>query len=401
MTSERREVLVVGGGPAGAAAALRFARAGHDVLLLDAARFPRDKVCGESLSPGAWPALDALEATDVVRGLHGQPLHGMQVTSPGGVSFHGRYRGAERGGLAVRRRALDHALLRAARDAGAEVREGTRVVDLLRDAGGRVTGVAVAGDEQRPTNVTARLVIAADGRRGVVARRLGLLREHPRLRKFALRGYWDGMQGLGPWGELHVTRGAYCGVAPLGPTLANVAFVVDRRELRALDEDVGAFYLRSLRRWPRLRERLEAARQLEPPRVIGPLALQASAVWAPGVLLTGDAAGFFDPFTGEGITLALRGALWAFEVGTRALRTVDGPADLRAYAGLREAATRDKFRLNRLLYEALRHPAAADWLAARLARRPRAADRLVGIAGDFVPASDAWSLGLLAELLRA
>ncbi len=401
MTGERREVLVVGGGPAGAAAALRFARAGHDVLLLDAARFPRDKVCGESLSPGAWPALDALEATDVVRGLHGQPVHGMQVTSPGGVSFRGHYRGAERVGLAVRRRALDHALLQAARAAGAEVREGARVVDLLRDAHGRVTGVAVAGEAAPSTSVTARLVIAADGRRGVVARRLGLLREHPRLRKFALRGYWDGMQGLGPWGELHVTHGAYCGVAPLGPTLANVAFVVDRGELGSLGGDVGAFYEHSLRRWPRVHERLAGARQSEPPRVIGPLALQARAVWAPGVLLTGDAAGFFDPFTGEGITLALRGALWAFEVGARALRTADGPADLRAYAGLREAATRDKFRLNRLLYEALRHPAAADWLAARLAQRPRAADRLVGIAGDFVPVSDAWSLGLLAELLRA
>jgi geranylgeranyl reductase family protein len=397
---ERREVLVVGGGPAGSAAAILFARAGHDVLLVDAARFPRDKVCGESVSPGAWPALDALELADDVRALAPQPIHGMALTSPGGVSFRGEYRDAARPGFALRRLDFDDALLRAATRAGVEARQSTRAVELLCDAGS-VTGVVTEDEAGARTHVRARLVIAADGRRSLVARRLGLLREHPRLRKYAVRGHWDGMQGLGPWGELHVTRGAYCGVAPLGPRRGNVAFVVDRRDMAAAAGDVEGFYRRTLALWPRLVERLGGAILLEPPRAVGPLALEARSVWAPGAMLTGDAAGFFDPFTGEGITLALRSAQWAAEVGTRALRSPAGPLDLRAYAGLRHAATRDKFRLNRLLYEVLRRPAAADWLAAHLARRPRAADRLVGIVGDFVPTREAFGLGLVAELLRA
>lgn len=397
---ERREVLIVGGGPAGSAAAILFARAGHDVLLIDSARFPRDKVCGESVSPGAWAALDALGLSDDVRRLAPQAIHGMTLTAPGGTSFRGEYRDAARPGFAIRRRAFDDALLNAAARAGAEVRQGLRAVELLRD-GDAVAGVAAEDRAGLRTPLRARLVITADGRRSLIARRLGLLREHPRLRKYAVRGYWDGLQGLGPWGELHVTRGAYCGVAPLGPRRGNVAFVVDRRDMPAAAGDLESFYRRTLARWPRLVERLAGATLSEPPRALGPLALEAREVWAPGTLLVGDAAGFFDPFTGEGITLALRSALWAAEVGARALRTRTGPLDLRAYASLRRAATRDKFRLNRLLYEVLRRPAAADWLAARLANRQRLADRLVGIAGDFVPTPEAFGLGLLAELLRA
>lgn len=401
MKMEQREVLVIGGGPAGAAAARLFARAGRDVLLCDAARFPRDKVCGESISPGAWPALDALGLAETVRALRPHEVQGMQVSAPGGALFRGSYRGAERAGFALRRLTFDAALLHAAGEAGAEVRQATRAVDLLRADDGGITGALIEDAAGARTCVQARLTVAADGRRGIVARRLGLLREHPRLRKYAVRGHWEGVQGLGPYGELHVARDAYCGLAPLGPGRANLAFVVDRAELGAVAGDVPAFYLRRLRAWPAIVERLAAARLVEPPRAVGPLALEARAVWAPGVLLTGDAAGFFDPFTGEGITLALRGAQWAFECGARALRSASGPRDLSDYAARRAAATRDKFRLNRLLYEVLRRPAAADLLARHLARHPRAADRLVGIAGDFVPSREAWSLGLLAELLRA
>lgn len=397
---ERREVLVVGGGPAGSAAALLFARAGHDVLLVDAARFPREKVCGESVSPGAWPALDALGLADAVHARAPQAVHGMTLTSPGGVTFRGAYRDAARPGFTMRRLELDPLLLSGAARAGAEVRQALRAVDLRLDSD-RVTGVELEDAEGARRTVEARLVVAADGRRSRIARRLGLLHEHPRLRKYALRGYWDGMQALGAWGELHVTRGAYCGVAPLDARRANVAAVVDQSDVRAAAGDLDGFYHRTLARWPRLVERLRDARLVEPPRAIGPLALQARAVWAPGVLLTGDAAGFFDPFTGEGITLALRSAQWAFEAGRQALRTRHGPLDLRAYAEARDAATRGKFRLNRLLYEVLRRPAAADWLARRLAARPRLADHLVGLAGDFVPTRDAFGLALVTALLRA
>ena len=114
--------------------------------------------------------------------------------------------------------------------------------------------------------------------------------------------------------------------------------------------------------------------------------------------LVGDAAGFYDPFTGEGVTLALRGAEILAEVADGWLR---GAGDLDEYDRQRDAATRDKFRLNRLLQRVVAWPALANAVAARLSRRPDLADRLVGIAGDFVPARTALGAGFVCDLLTS
>jgi geranylgeranyl reductase family protein len=391
-----RDVLVVGGGPAGSAVATLLARRGHDVLLIDEARFPRDKVCGDSVSPGGWGVLEELGVAPAVRSERPHPLRGMALTAPDGTVFRGDYRGTAAPGLALRRATLDRLLLDAAGAAGAEVRQGTRAVDLIVESG-VVSGVVTAnGAGTAP--IRARLVVGADGRRSVVARRQGLLREHQTHRKFAVRGYWDGVQGLDERGEMHVGGGGYCGIAPLSATAANVTFVLDRRAMSAGGGDLQGFYLETLALWPRIRERLAGARLLAAPRAIGPLALEARRLSFPGGLLVGDAAGFYDPFTGEGVTLALRSAELAAEVAHPALQQrVVG--DLSAYDARREAATRDKFLFNRLVQRIVAWPALSNLLARRLARRPRLADRLVGVAGDFVPARDALRLGLVWELL--
>ncbi len=398
MSVERREVVVVGGGPAGAAVACFLRQRGHDVLLLDEAVFPRDKLCGEAVSPGAWRLIDAMGASARVGALAPPPLRGMRLVSPDGTAFRGEY-GGGRAGLAVRRVTLDAALLAAARDAGAEVREGTRVRDLARDTDG-VAGVELDGAGEDRV-VQARAVVGADGRRSVVARRLSLLREHPSMRRFAVRGHWEGTEGLEELGEMHVGGGGYCGVAPLSPTLANVTFVLDRREMAPAASDLEGFYRRTLRaRWPRLAERLGRARLVGPPRAIGPLALLCRASAAPGVVLVGDSAGFYDPFTGEGITLALRTAELAAEALHEALRGGHPRIPrLAAYERARHTATSHKFRFNRALQVAVSSPRAANSIARRLARRPDLADRLVAIAGDCVPAGSAFSPGFLWDVL--
>ncbi len=390
-------MIVAGGGPAGTAIAAFLRQAGHDVLLLDAARFPRDKICGEGVSPEAWRLLEAMGAARRVRALRPQPLRGMTLTAPDGTSFSGDYGPRREPGFAVRRCALDQALLDGARDAGVEVREGWRVTDLAFD-GGAVHGV-VAESGGEAVRLRARLVVGAEGRRSRVARRLGLLREHPTLRKFAVRGYWEDVEGLSDHGEMHGGAGGYCGIAPLSPSAANVTFVLDERDMAAAGGDLEGFYHRQLdARWPRIQSRLCRARLLGPARSIGPLALEARGVSAPGALVVGDAAGFYDPFTGEGITLALRSAEIAAEVADASLRR-DRLDDLRLYDTRRHEATRHKFLLNRLLQRVVSWPSLSNVVARRLRQRPDLADQLVGIAGDFVPARTALGPRFLYELL--
>jgi geranylgeranyl reductase family protein len=378
---EERDVVVVGGGPAGSTTALLLAQLGHDVLLLDEARFPRDKVCGEALSPGAWRVLEAIGAAAPLRRAGARPLGGMRLTAPDGTSFTGLYDGGRTTGFALERRVLDAALLDVARDAGVEVREGTRARDVIRN-GTAVVGVAVGRDDAESRNVRARVVIGADGRRSVVARRLGFLREAQRPRRFAVRGHWEGMQGLSDVGEMHVAAGAYCGIAPLPHGRANVTFVVDQAAMPAAAGRLAEFYERRLRDWPRVWERLAGASLMEPPRALGPLALESDRAWTPGALLVGDAAGFFDPFTGEGMAAALRGAERAASV---AHGFVAGATNLSIYGRLHDELVGRKFRFNRAVQWMTRHRRLANAAARLLALSPAAADRLVGIAGDCLP----------------
>lgn len=378
------------------ASALFLRRFGHDVLLLDRAHFPRDKVCGESVSPEAWRLLEALGVAGRVRSLAPQPVRGMTLTAPDGTRFTGHYpEGRE--GFAVRRERLDHVLLQAARDGGVEVREGVRVVDVLQRTG-RVAGVLCDGPGAE-TVLECRLVVGADGRDSAVARSLGL-RRIPSLRRFALRAHFEGVQGLSDQGEMHVIPGAYCGIAPLSATSANVALVMDPGPLREAGGDVTGFFLRTLGRWPEIAERVSRARLLAPPRAIGPLAVEARRWSVKGAALVGDSAGFYDPFTGEGITLAFRSAELFAPVAAAALRS--GPlGDLSRYDRERDLATRDKFLVNRLIQRLIGWPGLANAVAGRLSRRRDLADRLVGIAGDFAPARAALGPGFLWSLLTA
>jgi flavin-dependent dehydrogenase len=267
---------------------------------------------------------------------------------------------------------------------------------------GRVTGVRLSTEPgAAPQSLPARLVVAADGRRSRIARELGFLREAAWPRRFAVRGYWSGVEGVTGFGEMHVGGGGYCGLAPLGVTRANIAFVLDQQAMTPAGGDLETFYRQRLRRWPRLYERLRRARLEAPPSAIGPLALESSRAWAAGVLLVGDAAGFFDPFTGEGIAAALRGAEHAADVAHAHLRR---GSDLAEYGRRHEALVREKFRFNRIVQRLVAREGLANVAASVLRRLPSVANALVDTAGDCLreagPAPNAPSCRMASPELR-
>src|SRR6478735_2766008 len=190
------DVLIVGAGPAGSIAALVLARAGVRVRLIDRARFPRDKLCGDTVNPGSLAILDRLGISDPVR-RRAMAITGMDITGPAGARVSARYPAGVRG-ASLTRRELDMSLLEAAIAAGA---------------------VFDSGDDH---NLHARIVIAADGRHSRLAFGMGLAAYAPRPKRWAFGTYFTGVQGLTTHGEMHLRPDGYIGVAPLPGDVANV-----------------------------------------------------------------------------------------------------------------------------------------------------------------------------------
>jgi flavin-dependent dehydrogenase len=397
------DAIVVGAGPAGCTAAMLLAREGLRVVLSDKSAAPPPKVCGEYLSPGCLRILDRIGAVQLVRAAGARPLSGMVIHTAVGRSLRATYPSGTALGsprihaLAVRRDRLDPILLDLALHAGAEYAPGFQVSDLVRE-NERVVGVR-GRHEGRPAALRGRLVIGADGRNSVVARRLGAVNRHPWLDKVALVGYAAGVRRAEDAGEIFLGRDRYCILNPVAPDLTNIGLVVNRREFHrpadATDflREAGAFL-------PRLADRLARARLAWPVRCLGPLAHHATRVAAPGALLVGDAAGFLDPFTGEGIHAALRSAELAVHHALPALRAdAEAHPDVQEYAAAILRERNAKWRLCVSLQHAIRRPLLAEWLVSRLSRRPTLTALLMAAVGDLIPARDLSPLRFLARLL--
>lgn len=404
------DVAIVGAGPAGSATAIYLARAGWRVALLDRAVFPRDKPCAEYLSPAAEPLLAKLGALEEIAA--GQParLRGFRIFSPNGSVFQGDFaatRDAEghsafETGLAVPRLNLDAALVSAARRAGAEVREGWRLADLSRE-GGEYTLTPVLDGEPLRT----RLLVAADGVHSTVARRLGL-HAPTRMRKIALVAHIRGIDGLGEYGEMHVAGRGYVGLAPLDPAevdvaerRCNVAMVVDEaRDGRHLAGRPQEFLLETLESFPRLAGRLAQATVARKTLSTSRICVRARRVYDDGLLLVGDASGYYDPFTGEGIYRALRGAEIVSEVANAALASGDvGAGALARYGALHRAEFRGKRTIEWIIQSAVQVPPLMDHIAGVLGRRKGMADTIVAVTGDFLPPSAVLRPGYLLRLV--
>lgn len=384
--------------------AARLAARGHRVLVVDRAVFPRDKPCSEYLSPAAVDQLEQLGVVDDLIAAGAQPLLGTRVIGRKGVTLTGSFMrmpaGALRRGLAVARMTLDARLVRAAREAGAQVREATSVDELLYE-NGAVAGAVVRDRKGNRSIIRSRIVIGADGLRSAVARRIGRRRHLPPSR-LAFVAHIGGVTGLDGHAEMHVGPGGYVGLNRIatGET-ANVALVVPARIASEARGRVQQFFFEQLEHFPGVAGRVRRDSIVREVLVTGPFAAWSGRTVVDGALLIGDAADFFDPFTGEGIYSALKGAEMAATAVDQALgmdSAVIPASRLRSYQVARKTAFLGKWAVERLVGYGMYAPALFNRAVRKLGERGLA-DTFVGVTADVLPARMVLNPWFLARMV--
>ena len=338
--------------------------------------FPRDKLCGDTVNPGTVAILKRLHLAD---GLDtcGLPVEGMRVSGANGVVVEGRYPNGVTG-RALLRRQFDWMLLQDAMTAGAQFEPAVAVGGAIVE-NGRVAGVRLHGG----CELRAKVTIAADGRRSTLAFGLGLAAHPARPRRWAIGAYVDVASDASPrtLGEMHVRPGHYIGIAPVPGGLTNVCLVTAWSMGDAAIGDPRKAIINALARDGLLRDRFAGARFTTTPIVLGPLAVDARDGSIDGLLLAGDAAGFIDPMTGDGLRFAIRGAELTAAAAIEVLAHGWDGVHARL-AQTRRAEFAGKWRFNRAVRSLAASPSAVAVATASARLAPAVLRHAMVYAGD-------------------
>jgi menaquinone-9 beta-reductase len=395
VTRDATEVAVVGGGPAGAAVAARLARSGHEVVLLERAPAWRWRAGGVFASPAAITALGRLGLAGPTIAAVARPIPAMRVETPDGVTFRLRY-GTDPA-VGFDRSALDPALLDLARAAGADVRLGHSVV--AADLG------AHRLDVREPDGrylLQARVIVGADGPRSVVARAAGVTRPTRLSPRLGLTFHLADDRPTPADARMRLIRDGYVGVAPVPGGRVNVGIVLGPSWRAAVADDgaraVADAVVAAIPPGPDDPGMWRDGPPLDEVAGAWPIGGRVSRRAGPGWLLVGDAAGFLDPFTGEGLHRALVSA----ELGAAAVDATLRRHDDRAFAAYDRAMARRfmaKDAVSWLVQAFLAQPALFGYAARRVASRDAVRATMGLVMGDLVPAGRALDPRYLAALL--
>ena len=398
------DVIIVGAGAAGSSLAGLLALDGLDVVVLDRAQFPRPKPCGECINPGGVSALARMGLLNAVREHAPARLASWSLLTDSGARACGRYTVEGEYGLGMSRALLDEILVKEAERRGARVYEGVKAVDLVVSDRPRATQrviVETTGLEGRRESWSAPMVVGADGLRSIVARRLGLVRRRPRIRKVSLTCR---IRGTGPsraGGALFSTQRGTVGLAPVHahePLWNGTVVVYSKRWGRGIAPDPLAFFRAALAQAPF--EWDGAPEIVGGPWVSGPFDWPTRGAIADGALLVGDASGYFDPLTGQGMCRAFRSAELAAPVISQAVRKGrTGVSQLLGYEHALRRMVRPTRALQRVIEAAVSRPAVYRVVVARLGVSRPFMDRLIGVVGDSLPLRALAAPGVVRTLL--
>lgn len=366
------DVVIAGAGLAGSSLAIRLARSGARVALVDPARFPRDKLCGEFLSPECWAVFERLGLKTAVERLGFHPVWRVRITTPRGRSAVANLAGPDGlPGIGLSRSALDNLLLDTAKAAGVTHFEGWRVTGpVIRD--GRVAGVIAGRGADRNLEILARVTVAADGRRSSLVQKTGTTRSPSRFRPrlFGLKRHLSltNDQADEPPGTvgLHLVPGGYVGACRVEAGQSNLCGLLPEATLRHHRGDLDGLAAELFPTNPVLGALWESARPAGDWKTVAGVRVETSRPEFEGILYAGDCQGTVDPLGGQGMTMALLGAEGLARHIESALSSHGRQADRR----LQLACDADwhrrfdgRIRLCRAFHHALVNPWLIDGLA--------------------------------------
>ena len=392
----RVDVAIVGAGPAGSAAALFLSGHGLQVLLIDRATFPRDKVCGEAISPGALPYLEAFDLMDAVRDEGAFPYRGALLATPDGLQAEARYP-SEAFGLALPRERLDWILVQRASER-AELRQGVSVESVTPQDGGHL--LALKAGIARET-LWARAVVSAEGRFARVL--TDAARDPGPPSRFAVVATLEGVEELHERLEFHLLEPAMqVVISPQASDRAAIALVLDGPDANRRAPEAIKDFRAALMRDPLLAPRIREARLAKPPRGMGLGRYHPQRLLGDAWLTVGDAVGFMDPITGEGMYRAFRTAQLAAETLLAAFSASDlTERRLLPYAQAVQREFKPSYRFVDTVVALSRRPRLARLALRAIARDPVLATRMGAYQGALAPAAGFYSLDTLARLAWA